>query len=167
MAPPTTNEETSPIGGGPLGGGPLGGPDVSGSSASTLVPTARYTAVVQFSVGFYVGPIVMPPVRAGVKQTLTLDFGYFLPLDAELDGTPTTSVVVYSGEDNSPDDILEDGAIIVGTASLGVMGTGLENTSILAQVDCPLSSVVYDIEFICGRSDGSDQVSVTVRLPCV
>lgn len=110
-----------------------------------------------------------PPVSVGQKQTIAIDFGQFLPAGVTLIGTPDEDVTVYAF---SPEDDVEPGDIVaagpqVGTAPIGIGGTGLTDTAILLEIECPTAGVIYDIRLSCGRSDGADTVVGTIRQPVV
>lgn len=105
-----------------------------------------------------------PPVAQAQKQTISMDFGQFLPFGVGLTGTPTLALSVAFGADSSPSSRVTSGPI-VGTVSTTLGGSGITNTAILFQVFGCLPGVDYIAEVTCSRTDG-DVVEGSARLPC-
>lgn len=99
----------------------------------------------------------LPPIDAGVPQTIGLDFGRFLPAGVTLTGTPTVAISVVAGTDPTPESRLTS-APAIGTAPVAQNGTGVSNATIFQQIT-PLGGVVYLIWAKCPRSDGSGLAS--------
>jgi hypothetical protein len=95
---------------------------------------------------------MLPFVSPAQKQTISVDFGAFLPGGVTLTGSPTVTATVNSGTDSTPQSRISGGS--VGTESLANGGSGVANTAISFQVSGTLPGVVYIIEVVCTRSDG-------------
>jgi hypothetical protein len=85
-------------------------------------------------------------------QTLTFDFGRrYLPEGVTLQGTPTVTFAVVSGED-------ADFADRVKSKSIGAApppkGTGRDLCAVLIQVGGLVAGVTYMPKAVCNRSDG-------------
>ena len=94
-----------------------------------------------------------PPVTPLQKQTLSFDFGKFLPAGVTLTGTPTLTLTPIYGTDSNPASRITSGPTI-GTVSIALGGSGVTSTGILFQLfGCP-AGVTYIVETVCTRSDG-------------
>lgn len=106
-----------------------------------------------------------PSVAPNQKQTISLDFGNFLPSGVTLTGTPTLNWIVKFGSDPTPTSHVTAGPI-VGTISPTVGGSGIADTAILFQILGLLPGVTYIVEILCNRSDG-DIAEGSAVLSCV
>lgn len=139
--------------------------DINGG---TLVPTARYVSVISGGQGSPLAQNFMS-VLPNQLQTLSFDFGRYLPGGCELIGTPEITLSVApiptNGTDTTPQDRLIRGPQI-STVPTSEGGTGVTNAGILFQVSGFVPGVIYQIEASCSRSDGPDTVDVICRIYC-
>ena len=105
-----------------------------------------------------------PAVASIQKQTLSFEFGDFLPANVTLTGTPTLNITTIFGSDSSPNSHVTSGPI-VGSVPKAEGGTGLANTAILFQITGCLAGVTYTAEVSCSRSDG-DVVEGSATFQC-
>jgi hypothetical protein len=134
--------------------------------------TQRYIALVaptwyiaRIPANFMPAANQLPPIAPNQVQTVTCDFGAFLPDGVVLTGTPTFTVLEdIAGIDPNPSGILS-GTPYIGTAPLP-MGSNVPNVAVLQQTSKGVAGAIYLIEVICPRSDG-DSAEGYFRLPCV
>lgn len=139
-----------------------------------LLPTWSYVASVQRTIYVLIfpptsgGPLpplqTLPPVGLNQVQTLTIDFGRFLPSGVTLTGTPTVVLTAIFGVDTTPQARVTGGPI-VGTAPTSSGGTGIANVAIFFQVSTCVPGVEYVADIYCSRSDG-DVVEASTRFQC-
>lgn len=117
-----------------------------------VAPRWRYTLIAQ---EFYGMPFfgALPAVDQNQKQTLTFDFGRFLPPGVTLSGTPSLTLAVANGPDPSPASRITAGPIL-GTAPQNIGGTGLASCAILVQVATCVPGTQYLASFFASRTDG-------------
>ena len=99
-----------------------------------------------------------------MPQTITIDFGGFLPPGVTLVGTPQVSLGLHWGDDADPQSRITGGPS-VGTASQSP-GTGVTDAAVLVQVT-GVGGNDYLAWAKCDRSDGSDQASGWLYVNCV
>lgn len=85
-------------------------------------------------------------------QTLTIDFGPRLGAGVILTGTPTVTLTVMNGTDDTPQSRLH-GDPQIGVAPLP-NGTGIANASVLFQVINCVAGVTYGVSSYCADSSG-------------
>jgi hypothetical protein len=119
---------------------------------AVVAPRWRYTLIAQ---EFYGMPFfgALPAVDQNQKQTLTFDFGRFLPPGVTLTGTPSLTLAVANGPDTAPASRITAGPIL-GTAPQNVGGTGLDSCAILVQVATCVPGTQYLASFFATRTDG-------------
>lgn len=127
-----------------------------------LIPPTSYIAIIPGNSMPAANPL--PPITPSQVQTLTCDFGYFLPAGVTLEGTPSVTVSDLAGVDPDPEHILDGGAT-VGTAPLP-NGSNVTNAAALQRVQQGVAGAIYLIEVTCPRSDG-DTADGFFRIPCV
>lgn len=150
-----------PIGLGALSGAAVANSAAFGSFFSSLDATPRYVLIVPPVSYVLIIPRIgasevadFPSIIATVqRQTVTLDFGQFLPEDVYLVGAPTFTIEVYSGADNNPNSRL-DGSAQIGTVPISQNGTGVANAALLQRLQNLLGNVIYRLIVSCDRSDG-------------
>jgi len=126
-------------------------------------PATSYNLVAQ---GLYGMPFFgnFPPVAPLQKQTLSMDFGKFLPSGVHLIGTPELTLSVRFGTDLAPNSHVTSGPTI-GTVPTNLNGTGVTDAAIIFQVLGLIAGAQYTVEVVCNRSDG-DIVEGSAGLPC-
>jgi hypothetical protein len=99
-----------------------------------------------------------PPIDAGRKQTITLDFGDFLPAGVTLAGTPAVGGSMVSGPDVNPASRITSGPTI-GPAPSAEDVSGAASAAILVQLQ-PMAAAnnEYLVWGYCARSDGTGEV---------
>lgn len=105
----------------------------------------------------FFGPL--PPIDSAQIQTITMDFGAFLPNGIILTGTPILTLSAFKGYDAQAQSRISAGPVI------GTGFTNIVDTAILFQVTECLSGVQYLASFSCARSDG-DRVSGSTTFWC-
>lgn len=106
----------------------------------------------------------LPSVAPAQVQTVTCDFGFFLPSGVTLTGTPTVTVISdIAGVDPSPSHILS-GSPTIGTAP-PPLGSNVANAAVLQRIASGLDGAIYLLEVTCSRTDG-DVAEGYFRLPC-
>lgn len=133
------------------------------TSYSSALPPLRYTARIPGN--RMPASNDLPPIAPNQVQTLTCDFGLFLPSGVTLTGTPVFEVLEdVQGEDPDPPHIL-DGSPQIGTAPKP-WGTGVANAAVLQRVSEGVAGARYLIEVTCARTDG-DVAEGYFQVPCV
>lgn len=131
------------------------------NTGSNLVPTPSFVVKANSSCC----AAIFPDLIAGIRQTIGVDFGDFLPADVTLNNpTVSISVVPNEGVDPTPANRVTGGPQI-GTIPVADKGTGVEDASILVQLNGLPG--VYLVQVIANRSDGSDQVSYFTHITCI